>query len=201
MLVSDRRRLRGMTLPGLAREAAEAGVAVIQVREKDLDDRALRGLVADVVAAVSGSGARVVVNGRPDVAVASGAAGVQLPERGLGVADVKRGFPGLLVGASRHSAAGAARAEAEGADWIVLGPVFPTPGKPESLGVAGLREACAALQVPVFAIGGIETGTAALAAAAGARGLAAIRAFLDPPVREAVLRLRRAGARAVGDAP
>src|SRR5262245_17284112 len=128
MLVSERRRLGGRTLPELARDAARAGVERVQVREKDLPDAALLELVAAVVASVLGTATRVLVNGRPDVAEAAGAAGVQLPEAGLPVAEVKRVFPGLEVGASRHSVAGALQAAAEGADFVLLGPIFPTPG-------------------------------------------------------------------------
>ena len=128
-LVSDRRRLPGGDLPGLAGAAARAGVDWIQVREKDLADRELARLAGAVMRAVEGTPARVLVNGRPDVADVAGADGVQLPEDGLPVSEVKRSFPRLVVGASRHSLEGARRAEAEGADFVLLGPVFATPGK------------------------------------------------------------------------
>src|SRR6266508_1179623 len=99
-LVSDLRRLPGGDLPATAAAAARAGVDYIQVREKDLLDGELARLAAAVVRAVAGTGARVLVNGRPDVAAVAGADGVQLPEEGLPVAAVKRSFPRLLVGAS-----------------------------------------------------------------------------------------------------
>src|SRR5438093_12558457 len=127
-LVSDRRRLPGGDLPGLAGAAARAGVDWIQVREKDLADRELARLAGAVVRAVEGTGARVLVSGRPDVAALAGAHGVQLPEEGLPVAAVRRSFPGLVIGASRHSVEGSRQAEAEGADFVLLGPVFATPG-------------------------------------------------------------------------
>jgi len=191
MLVSERRRLGGRTLPELARDAARAGVERVQVREKDLADAALLELVAAVVASVRGSATRVLVNGRPDVAVAAGAAGVQLPEAGLPVAEVKRVFPGLEVGASRHSVAGALQAAAEGADFVLLGPIFPTPGKEAwVLGAAALREAASRLPIPVLAVGGIDAATAPQALAAGAAGLAAIRAFVEAPVAAAAAALR-----------
>jgi thiamine-phosphate pyrophosphorylase len=182
MLVSDRARQGGRALPERARAAAEAGIDWIQVREKDLPGRALLALAVDVQWSVAGTAARVLVNGRPDVARAAGAAGVQLPEDGLPVREVRRAFPGLVVGASCHSLEAAVRAEAEGADLIVLGPIFATPGKEErTLGVATLAAVARAVRVPVFAIGGIDAATAGRARAAGARGLAAIRLFLDPP--------------------
>jgi len=201
-LVSDRRRLAGGNLPAVAAAAARAGVDFIQVREKDLLDAELARLAGAVVQAVAGTGARVLVNGRPDVAWIAGAHGVQLPEEGLPVAAVKRSFPRLLVGASRHSLEGARRAEAEGADFVLLGPVFATPGKEQHvLGLDALAEAARALRVPVHAIGGVSAQTAGLARAAGARGLAAIRPFLQPDVAEAVRALRGAIAAPPGERP
>jgi thiamine-phosphate diphosphorylase len=191
MLVSDRRRLPVGAFPDLAREAALAGVDQLQVREKDLASASLLALVAAVVAATRGTAARVLVSSRPDVAEAAGAAGVQLPEQGLPVAEVKRSFPALTLGASRHSLEGALRAEAEGADFVLLGPIFATPGKEmRSLGLPLLREAAARLRIPVLAIGGIDRKTAPQALQAGAAGLAAIRAFVDEPMAAAVAALR-----------
>jgi thiamine-phosphate pyrophosphorylase len=193
-LVSDRRRLPGRELPALAREAAEAGVDRIQVREKDLPGRSLHALVTDIVAAASGTATRVLVNGRPDVAVAAGAHGVHLPEEGLPLAATRRAFPGLEVGASRHSVEGARRAEDEGADFVFLGPIFATPGKEHAaLGLGPLEEAARSLRIPVHAVGGIDASTARLAIEAGARGLAAIRVFLQGPIAETVRALRGAG--------
>jgi thiamine-phosphate diphosphorylase len=191
--VSDRRRILAGDLPFFARGAARAGVDRIQVREKDLGGRELFELVGRVLAAAAGTRAEVLVNGRPDVAEAAGASGVQLPEQGLPVAEVKRAFPGLLVGASRHSVEGALAAEAEGADFVVLGPIFATPGKEEQpLGLEPLRAAAQRLRIPVHAIGGIDATTAPQALAAGARGLAAIRVFVEAPAEDAVRSLRGA---------
>jgi thiamine-phosphate pyrophosphorylase len=190
-LITDRRRLEGRDLTDLAREAAEAGVDQVQVREKDLDGRRLRALVADVVAATAGTATRVLVNGRPDVAVAAGAHGVQLPEEGLPVSAVKRAFPDLVVGASRHTVEGARRAEGEGADFVLLGPIFATPGKEAgAIGLGPLREAARSVGIPVHAVGGIGAGNARQVVEAGARGLAAIRAFLDAPPAQVVRAMR-----------
>ena len=193
-LITDRRRLGGRDVVALAREAAEAGVDRVQVREKDLGGRDLRALVSDVLAATSRTAARVLVNGRPDVAVGAGAYGIQLPEDGLPVSAAKRAFPGLEVGASRHTVEGARRAEDEGADFVLLGPIFATPGKEErALGLGPLSEAARRLRIPVHAVGGIDADNARLVVEAGARGLAAIRPFLRGPAAEAVRALRGTG--------
>jgi thiamine-phosphate pyrophosphorylase len=182
MLVSDRGRQGALALPARARTAAAAGLDWVQVREKDLTGAALWRLVGEVQAAVAGTGTRVLVNGRPDVALAAGAAGVQLPADGLPVREVRRAFPALVIGASCHSRDDAVRAEEAGADFVLLGPAFATPGKEaRALGGAALAEVVRAVRVPVWAIGGIDLASAARAVAAGARGLAAIRLFLDPP--------------------
>jgi thiamine-phosphate pyrophosphorylase len=193
-MISDRRRLSGVDLPTRAGEAARAGVDLIQVREKDLGGRRLSELVAQVVAATRGTEAGVLVNGRADIALAAGARGVQLPGAGLPVGAVRRHFPGLLIGASCHTLEQALQAEDGGADFVLLGPVFETPGKQAwALGAQRLAEVVSRLRIPVHAVGGIDAETARAALDAGARGLAAIRQFLGrEPLEPVVKRLRGA---------
>lgn len=178
--------------PGLLRRvgaAVEAGLDFVQVRERQLADGALRRLVADVVERAGA--ARVLVNGRPDVALVTGAAGVQLPEAGAPVRAVRRAFPALIIGASCHSVDAVRRAEDEGADFALLGPIFATPGKEErTLGTATLAAAVRAVAIPVHAVGGIEPANARRVMAAGARGVAGIRVFRDDAAA-AVAALRR----------
>jgi thiamine-phosphate pyrophosphorylase len=190
-LVTDRRLLpAGRDVAALAAEAAAAGVDRVQVRERDLPDRRLGALVAAVADALLGSGTGLVVNGRPDLAALHGAA-VQLPEAGLPVAGVRRAFPDLAIGASCHSVEAALRAEADGASWIVLGPIFATPGKEErALGVTVLADAASRVSIPIHAVGGLRPDNARQAAEAGARGLLAIRAFVSQPVAAAVAAFR-----------
>ena len=177
----------------LAREAARLGIEWIQVREKDLPDRALFRLVSEVVSATAGSGMRVLVNGRPDVACLTGAHGVQLPEKGLPVELVRRAFGRLRVGVSCHSLEAARRAAAGGADFVLLGPIHATPGKQGPfLGLDLLAEVSQTLAVPVHAIGGIDVENVRAVRTAGARGLAAIRPFLRQPLAAVVEELRRA---------
>jgi|SRR5438128_152905 len=181
-MVTDRRRLAPGALADRVGEMARAGLDAVQLREKDLSDRALRALAGEVRAALSGTSTRLLVNGRPDVALAAGADGVQLPENGLPVGEVKRAFPTLVVGASCHSMEAARRAAGEGADFVLLGPVFPPSAKEaRALGVETLRAVVEAVSVPVHAIGGVTPRRAAEVMAAGGRGAAAIAAFLDGP--------------------
>jgi thiamine-phosphate pyrophosphorylase len=148
---------------------------VVQVREKDLDGRPLLALVCAALA----TGARVVVNDRLDVALAAGAHGVHLPERGLAIADAHRLAPRSSIGVSCHSIDGVRAALAAGADVIQLGPIWDTPGKGPAIGLPALEEARAVIgeRARLDAVGGITTrARAEEALAAGAHGVAAIRA-------------------------
>lgn len=194
MVVTDRRRLRGRSLAALARAAGAAGADWLQLREKDVAGGVLLALAREVVAAAAGSPLRVSINGRPDVAVLSGARGVHLPERGLPPGDVRAAFPGLAVGVSCHSVEGVRRAEQAGADYAVLGPVFPTTGKDRPLGLDTLGEAARAARLPLFAIGGITAANAASVWAPGVSGVGAIGTFVEGDVAETVRLLRDAGA-------
>lgn len=186
MLVTDRSRVAA---PGrsLADEldaletqiaaAVEAGVTHVQVRDRDVPAGALCAFVARVVARV-GHRARVVVNDRLDVALGSGAAGVQLRSDGPPAARIRAAVPnGFLIGRSTHTLT-EVRTHQD-VDWLLFGPVFETPSHPgrQGQGVAALEAACAASRVPVFAIGGINKANLATCLDAGAAGIAAIRLF------------------------
>ena len=157
-----------------ARRAAASGVDMIQVREKDLESGALCDLVGVVLETVQGSGTKVLVNDRLDVALAAGADGVHLPADGLPASEV-RPLIGL-VGLSTHTLDEARHGEAAGADFIVFGPVFATPGK-IPIGVDRLREVAEATTIPVLAIGGITVENTPEVIQAGAGGIAGIRLF------------------------
>lgn len=123
---------------------------------------------------------RRFVNDRLDVALAVGAAGVHLGHGSLGVAAARRLGPEWWIGRSVHDLAEARAALAEGADYLVVGPVFATPSHPgrAPLGVAGFAD-IARLRAPALAIGGVTPARAPELRAAGAYGVAAIRALWD----------------------
>ena len=106
-------------------------------------------------------GAGLIVNGRSDLAVAVEADGVQLPERGLPASVVRRSYPGLMVGRSCHNRAGLEIAQADGAQWATLAPIYPPtskalPAGQSPLGRSGWEKATEGLNMPVFALGGIN---------------------------------------------
>jgi thiamine-phosphate pyrophosphorylase len=164
--------------------AIAAGVDWIQVREKDLEARPLEALVRGAVRASAGH-ARILVNDRLDVAIASGAAGVHLGEASLPVARVAAwragaGLREFAIGASCHSLDAIRAAERDGAEYIIFGPVFATPSKASfgpPQGLARLADACRDAHIPVLAIGGVTESNAAACLEAGAAGVAAIGLF------------------------
>jgi thiamine-phosphate pyrophosphorylase len=192
-LVTDRHRLG----PGddavvqHARAAIQAGVDLIQIRERDLDTATLAALVARIVEAARGSSTRVVVNDRLDIALAAGANGVHLRADSMPIAAARRLAPdGFLVGRSVHTV-GEARA-VRGADYLIAGTVFPSTSKPGAttwLGVDGLRAIVHAAASPVLAIGGATLDRLHELASTGAAGVAAIGMFVENgtmPLRDVV---------------
>jgi thiamine-phosphate pyrophosphorylase len=169
---------------------ASRGVDWVQIREKDLAARDLVALTRQAVARVAPYGSRVLVNGRLDVALAAAAHGAHLPSHAPAPSDLRPAAPaGFLIAVSTHTLDEVRRAEREGADFVVFGPVYPTSSKPgleDIPGLEGLRAACRAVDMPVAALGGIAPGRVASCADAGASAVAGISMFqgtgaLHPP--------------------
>lgn len=169
-------------------QAQSAGVDWIQIREKDLSARELAALLEATVKVAGPS--KILVNDRLDVALAGRAGGVHLTETSVPVADAhtlghRLGAPStFLVGVSCHSMDSARAAADSGADYLIFGPVFPTPSKAAygtPQGLERLAEVCRTVRIPVLAIGGIDLQNAASCLAAGASGIAAIRLFQEAP--------------------
>ena len=194
VLVTDGARLHGRALEDVVRIAVAGGVQVVQLREKSLSHDALVELGGRVRDAIAGR-ALFIVNGDVDAAIALGADGVHLPEDGAAIADVRaRVGPDVLISRAVHSVLAAVRAESEGADMVQLGTVFETASKPgrEPIGIAGVRAVCAAVRIPVIAIGGITATNTGDVFAAGASGVAVIGAIFDgdePRASAAALRV------------
>jgi thiamine-phosphate pyrophosphorylase len=174
-------------VPELVAALAAAGARLIQLRAKGLVDRVLAEAARAAVAAAHAGGALLIVNDRPDVARIAGADGVHVGQDDLDPADVRRLLPaGAIVGVSTHDPAQLAAAARTDADYVAVGPVFPTTTKERPDPVVGLgfvRAARAALDRPLVAIGGIAAGNARAVVEAGADGLAvasAVCAARDP---------------------
>jgi len=152
-------------------------VDCVQVRDKELPARELIAVVRLAMERV----ATVLVNSRVDVALAAGAAGVHLPSGSIAASEWRAIAPaGFLIGVSCHSLEDVLRAEREGADYVVFGPVFDPLSKTSDLPARGLEElgrVSRAVTIPVLALGGITWENAADCVAAGAAGVAGITMF------------------------
>ena len=181
MLVTDRLR-NARPLPELVSEALAGGATQVQLRERGLTDRALFDLAVALREETRRKQALLIINHRLDVALAAEADGVHLGWRSLPVAETRRlGKDRLTVGVSVHSLEEARSAERDGADYVTFGPIYATPSKAgllEPVGTHALAEACAAVGIPVLAIGGITAGNVAETARAGAAGAAVISAIM-----------------------
>jgi thiamine-phosphate diphosphorylase len=209
-LVTDRKRLRPdarleaqlEAVVGQAEEAADAGVTLVQIRERDLSSRALADLSASIVAATRGTPVRIVVNDRADVALSAGADGVHLRSDSFEAARVRTlAPPAWIVGRSIHDVT-EAEWLARHVDYAIFGAVCPSASKAGAApaGLAALRSAAAASPCPVLAIGGVSIANVGEIAATGVAGVAAISLFLPrtgaepgrPGIAQAVREIRSA---------
>lgn len=186
-MITDRHRFGQHGEAALIRRvtaAAQAGVHLIQIRERDMADGPLLALVVRALEAVRGTRTRVLVNDRLDVAIAAGAHGVHLRGDSAPARRVRAAVPpSFLIGRSVHSREEiAAVLDQGGVDYLLFGTVFATaskPGRPE-VGIDGLVNAVNEAQgLPVLAIGGVTLDNAGQLARTRCAGFAAIGQFAD----------------------
>jgi thiamine-phosphate pyrophosphorylase len=206
MLVTDRSLCGGADgLVAAVEAAVQGGADAVQLREKDLPPEDLLSLARRLRQATlgravpTGRQALLLVNGPLDVALAAEADGVHLPESAPPVQRPREAMPagrqGFLVGRSVHSLEAARRAEAEGADYVIAGPVYETRSHPgrNPAGLSLIEEITRSVRVPVLAIGGVSAGRVEAVVRAGASGVAVISAVLAQPDKGTAAReLRRA---------
>jgi thiamine-phosphate pyrophosphorylase len=177
---------------------ARAGVALIQLRAKDLSDGEFLSAAREATVAAHALGARLVVNDRADVARLAAADGVHLGQGDLPPEDARKVLPAdALVGHSTHNMEQVLRALEQPIDYVAVGPVFPTgsKGNPDPVvGVAFVRDVRGRTRLPIVAIGGIVPENAAEVVSAGADGIAVIGGLLarDGDITRAVRRYREA---------
>jgi thiamine-phosphate diphosphorylase len=184
------------TLLNRLADAAAAGATMVQVRERQFDDRELLRFIEQVVSTVRPAGTLVLVNERTDIALAAGADGVHLKSDGVPADDIRGLAPRpFVIGRSVHSERDAGAAS-PACDYLLFGTVFRSASKPDDHPTAGLEvlaRVCRRASVPVLAIGGVTVGRAGAVTAAGAAGVAAISLFSDAgDVAGAVYALRDA---------
>lgn len=183
---------RAGALDELLPRVLEAGVDLVQLREKEMEAGPLLRYCEVVRRRTTEFGALFVVNDRVDVALASGADGVHLGQDDLPADEARRQLgPAPILGLSTHSEAQFLAALAAGADYAAVGPVFPTPTKPgrPGVGLDLVGFAAGRADRPVFVIGGIDRVNLAAVVEAGAARVAVVRAITesDDPAAAATL--------------
>ena len=177
--VTDRRQTAGRPLYDVVHAALDGGVRAVQLREKDLEGGELYRLAGRLRDLTARYAARLLINDRLDVALAAGADGIHLGQTSLPVSTARQLLgPDKLIGVSTHSPDEITAAQ--GADFVVFGPVYFTPSKAgygQPQGLARLRQAVRRSPAPVFAIGGIHADRIAAVRNAGAHGVALISAL------------------------
>jgi len=182
LVVTDRHQTKGRPLVSLLQQVLTAGTSAIQLRERDLSARELVTLAREVQAVMASSKSQFLINDRVDVALALEGVGVHLRSNSLPL-PVARQMLGSqrLLGISVHAVEEAVQAEAAGADYIVLGPIYETPSKQmfgPPLGIHTLEKACKLVRIPIIGIGGVTAARAREMRGAGAFGSAVITAIL-----------------------
>jgi len=197
------RRVSRRPLAEAVAAALRGGVRLVQVREKEAPDDVVLAVARDLAAVVREAGGLLLVNDRVEVAREAGADGVHLGPEDMDPREARRLLgPDLLIGATTHDLAQANRAASAGADYVGIGPVFPTRTKGVPIRVIGPEAAgrvARAVRLPAFAIGGIGPGNAGRVRAAGcdrAAVCAGILAADDPEAaaREILAALTSSGA-------
>ncbi len=189
--VTDRRWLRqGETLRDPVEELLKAGVTCVQLREKDGDERLFLREALELQELCAGYGVPLIINDRPDLARAAGAAGVHI---GISDMDVRRARDLLggeyVIGASAHNVEEALEAERAGADYIGCGAVFGSGTKRNvtALSREELGRICKAVKIPAVAIGGITPENVMRLAGTGIAGVAVVSALFAADNKKAAV--------------
>lgn len=179
--IADSEAAAGKDILRLAVEAAAGGATIIQLRGKTWTDQKFLRIASELARVLRPKGIPLIINDRADTAFLCRADGVHLGQDDIPLAAARKILgKKALIGVSVCTPAEAAAAEADGADYLGAGPIFPTLSKldlPPLLGLAGLREIRARVQIPILAIGGVTAPNAADVMDAGADGVAVISAI------------------------
>ncbi len=187
-------------LPRFVEACLRGGVDVVQLRDKGLEARPLLAALGALGPVCAAHGAPLIVNDRPDLALAAGADGVHLGQDDVGVGVARRILgPTAIVGRSTHGDDDLARAQGEAVDYLSAGPVVPTPTKPgrpgtgtDYLARAVAAEAAREDPRPVFVTGGVTPDTVGDLARSGARHFVVVRYLTEASDPEAAARRLRA---------
>lgn len=175
----------GRTHEDVAAAALAGGARIIQFRDKEISNDEFAATARRLQQLTREHNALLIINDRVEIAVALRADGIHVGQHDLAVADVKRlTRPGMILGVSATNYAEAIALADSGADYLGVGPIFPTPSKADATPPIGLNELtriCRDIPVPIVAIGGISQSNLPAIIGAGAAGAAVISAISSAP--------------------
>lgn len=165
----------------LIKNAVQAKISLIQIREKNLSARLVFELSAEAVKLTNHSKTKILINDRADIALAADADGVHLTSGSISADIIRPDFPAdFIIGVSAHTVETAEDAKKNGADFATFSPIFDSPNKDNPQGLEKLREVCERLRpFPIIALGGIDATNYKSVLEYGASGFAAIRFLND----------------------
>lgn len=200
--VTDRAWLAGRTLVDCVREAIAGGATFVQLREKDLATDEIVAEAVEIIPVCRAAGVPFVIDDDVEAALRSGADGVHVGQSDTACAAAREALgPDAIVGVSAHTVEEALAAQAAGADYLGVGALFGTSTKSDTVAVSPeeLARICAAVDIPVTAIGGVSARTLPLLAGTGADGAAVVSAiFAAHDIEAATRELRGLAKAAVG---
>ena len=196
--VTDRRALpAGVTLAQAVEAALDGGVTCLQLREKEASAGEILALARTLLPLCRARRVPLLINDRVDIALAVGADGVHLGQEDLPLPEARALLgPDRILGATAHTVAEALRAQAEGADYLGVGAMFPTGTKTNTIPTSAdtLKAICAAVSIPVVAIGGVTAQNLPTLAGTGIAGAAVVSAIFSQSDLTAAARALRAAA-------
>lgn len=182
-ITDARRGTAGRPLRDVICQAAQGGVGLVVLRERNLPDAEL-GALLEALVPLRKSGLKLVASRRLDLARGYGLEGVHLAADAIPVREARAWLgPQALIGYSAHSGDEARQAAKEGASYVTLSPIYPTSSKPGApgRGCAWLADATQDLDLPALALGGLTPGRTREVLEAGAWGVAAVAAIGAAP--------------------
>lgn len=200
--VTDRAWTGKQTLLEQIESALKGGVTLVQLREKQLDFDEFVAEAVKVRELCKKYNVPLIINDNIDVALKSGADGVHVGQEDMSVADIRKLVgDDMIIGATAKTVEQAQTAEAEGADYIGVGAVFPSPTKTNAIRITveKLKEICSSVSIPAVAIGGISKSNMHEVTGGGMKGVALVSAiFAAEDIENECKLLKTIAAKAVG---
>lgn len=193
--ITDRHWLNGRSLYDVVKESLEGGVTFLQLREKQLDEEHFLEEAKELQGLCREYNVPFIINDNVDIALAMNADGVHIGQSDMAMKEAREKLGSdKIIGVSAHTKEEALLAQAQGADYLGVGAVFPTSSKDdaESVSYETLKAICEVVSIPVVAIGGITRENLHQLSGSGISGISVISAiYAQPDIKEAARELKQ----------